>query len=38
VEGEVNGLVSYDRRFHRANVTMWREDVRALFETAEKRA
>ena len=38
VEGEVNGLVSYDRRVVRANETQWREDIQALYRAAEGRA
>ncbi|KAK1830194.1 glycoside hydrolase superfamily [Podospora conica] len=35
VEGEVNGLVSYDRRVVRVNETQWREDIQALYRAAE---
>ncbi|KAJ4414892.1 hypothetical protein N0V85_002960 [Neurospora sp. IMI 360204] len=38
VEGEVNGLVTYDRRVVRVNVTQWKSDIQALYDTAEKRA
>jgi hypothetical protein len=38
VEGEVNGLVSYDRRVVRVNETQWREDIQALYRAAEARA
>ncbi|KAK3393943.1 family 2 glycosyl hydrolase [Podospora didyma] len=38
VEGEVNGLVSYDRRFVRVNVTQWQADIKSLYEAAELRA
>lgn len=38
VEGEVNGLVSYDRRVVRVNETQWREDIQALHRAAEARA
>lgn len=37
VEGEVNGLMTYDRRIVRVNVTQWREDIGALYETARGR-
>ena len=37
VEGEVNGLVTYDRRFVRVNDTQWKADVAALFEAAKAR-
>ncbi|KAA8636834.1 hypothetical protein SMACR_00262 [Sordaria macrospora] len=38
VEGEVNGLVTYDRRVVRVNVTQWKSDIQALYDAAEKRA
>lgn len=38
VEGEVNGLVTYDRRVVRVNATQWREDIQALYNAAEARA
>ena len=38
VEGEVNGLVTYDRRVVRVNVTQWREDVKALYDAAKARS
>lgn len=38
VEGEVNGLVTYDRRWVRVNVTQWREDIQALYDTAKARS
>ena len=38
VEGEVNGLVTYDRRFTRVNATQWREDIQALYNAAAARA
>ncbi|KAK5656475.1 hypothetical protein OQA88_4858 [Cercophora sp. LCS_1] len=38
VEGEINGLVSYDRNFLRANVKQWRADIQALYDAAEARA
>lgn len=38
VEGEVNGLMTYDRRTVRLNIKQWKEDVTALYEAAAKRA
>lgn len=38
VEGEVNGMMTYDRRWIRMNATMWKEDIQALYDTAAKRA
>ncbi|KAH8723474.1 glycoside hydrolase superfamily [Phaeosphaeriaceae sp. PMI808] len=38
VEGEVNGLISYDRRVIRMNEAQWKKDVTALYETAALRA
>jgi hypothetical protein len=38
VEGEVNGLMTYDRRVIRMNETQWKEDVAALYKAAAKRA
>lgn len=38
VEGEVNGLVTYDRRVVRVNVTQWKSDIQALYDAAEKRS
>ncbi|KAK0628376.1 glycoside hydrolase family 2 protein [Bombardia bombarda] len=37
VEGEVNGLVTYDRRILRVNTTQWKADIKALYDAAEKR-
>jgi hypothetical protein len=37
VEGEVNGLISYDRRVVRMNETQWKEDVAALYAAAARR-
>ncbi|KAF1950516.1 glycoside hydrolase [Byssothecium circinans] len=34
VEGEVNGLVTYDRRVNRMDVGQWREDISKVFEAA----
>jgi hypothetical protein len=38
VEGEVNGLMTYDRRIIRMNETLWKEDVTALYAAAARRA
>jgi hypothetical protein len=38
VEGEVNGLMTYDRRVIRMDEEMWRADVSALYVAAAKRA
>ena len=37
VEGEVNGLMTYDRRVVRVDVRGWQKRVRALFEAAAVR-
>ncbi len=37
VEGEVNGLVTYDRKVKRINETQWREDIQALYDAAARR-
>jgi hypothetical protein len=38
VEGEVNGLMTYDRRIIRMDEEIWKRDVSALYEAAAKRA
>lgn len=38
VEGEVNGLLSYDRRIARPDEEQWRADIAALYAAARKRA
>ncbi|KAL1792442.1 hypothetical protein ACET3X_008949 [Alternaria dauci] len=38
VEGEVNGMMTYDRKIIRMNETMWKQDIQALYEAAERRA
>ena len=38
VEGEVNGLVTYDRRVMRVDVAQWKEDVEALLAAAEAKS
>ncbi|KAK3330737.1 glycoside hydrolase superfamily [Apodospora peruviana] len=37
VEGEVNGLVTYDRRVTRVNATQWKDDIQALYDAANSR-
>ncbi|KXX81015.1 Beta-galactosidase [Madurella mycetomatis] len=37
VEGEVNGLMTYDRRVVRVDVEKWKEDIRALYDAAKRR-
>ncbi|KAG7101381.1 putative beta-glucuronidase like protein [Verticillium longisporum] len=37
VEGEVNGLLTYDRRILRPNIGQWRKDITALYEAARVR-
>ncbi|EHK99334.1 putative Beta-galactosidase [Glarea lozoyensis 74030] len=37
VEGEVNGLLSYDRRVLRCDVEQWKRDIGALYEAAAGR-
>lgn len=36
VEGEVNGLMSYDRRIMRADFPQWRKDIQSLYDAAQK--
>lgn len=38
VEGEVNGLVTYDRRLRRVDEAQWRADIQALYDAARARA
>jgi predicted DNA-binding transcriptional regulator len=38
VEGEVNGLMTYDRRIIRMNEEQWKTDVTALYSAAAVRA
>lgn len=38
VEGEVNGLMTYDRKVIRMDIEQWKKDVAALYETAAARA
>jgi hypothetical protein len=37
VEGEVNGLMTYDRRVVRIDVERWKEDIKGLYEAARAR-
>ncbi|OQN97822.1 hypothetical protein B0A48_16132 [Cryoendolithus antarcticus] len=37
VEGEVNGLLTYDRRVLRPNVAQWQSDIKALYDAAAAR-
>jgi len=34
VEGEVNGLLTYDRRVLRPDVAQWQADIKALYDAA----
>ncbi|KAG6190147.1 hypothetical protein E4U10_004736 [Claviceps purpurea] len=37
VEGEVNGLYTYDRRVLRPNIDQWKRDIDGLYKAAQKR-
>jgi len=37
VEGEVNGMLTYDRRVNRMDKEMWKKDIGALYEAAKGR-
>ena len=37
VEGELNGLLSYDRRILRVDLNVWRAEIQALYDAAENR-
>jgi hypothetical protein len=37
VEGEVNGLLTYDRRILRTDVKQWKTDIQNLYDAAEAR-
>ncbi|KAF2094536.1 family 2 putative glycosyl hydrolase [Rhizodiscina lignyota] len=37
VEGEVNGLLTYDRRILRPNLKQWNSDINALYDAAKAR-
>ncbi|KXG47047.1 Glycoside hydrolase, family 2, immunoglobulin-like beta-sandwich [Penicillium griseofulvum] len=38
VEGEVNGLITYDRRVSRVNEKQWQADIKALYDAAAARS
>lgn len=38
VEGEVNGMMTYDREVIRMNQTMWKEETSKLYAAAAARA
>jgi hypothetical protein len=38
VEGEVNGLLTYDRRALRTDVQQWKADIQALYNAAASRS
>lgn len=38
VEGEVNGLMTYDRRLQRVNEAQWQSDIQALYTAAAARS
>ncbi|ORY14033.1 family 2 glycoside hydrolase [Clohesyomyces aquaticus] len=38
VEGEVNGMLTYDRRINRMNIDQWRADIQALYDAVEARS
>lgn len=37
VEGEVNGLMTYDRRLKRVDEKQWKDDIQGLYDAAERR-
>ena len=37
VEGEVNGLLTYDRRVLKTDVGQWQADIKALYDAAASR-
>ncbi|KAF7134020.1 hypothetical protein CNMCM5793_005600 [Aspergillus hiratsukae] len=37
VEGEVNGLLTYDRRLKRVDEKLWKDDIQALYDAAKAR-
>lgn len=37
VEGEVNGLLTYDRRILRPDEKQWKDDIQSLYDAAAKR-
>lgn len=38
VEGEVNGLTTYDRRVLRPDVSQWQADIQSLYDAAAARS
>ena len=38
VEGEVNGLLTYDRRILRPDVAQWQADIQGLYDAAAARS
>ena len=38
VEGEVNGLLTYDREVLRPNVAQWQADIQALYDAVAARS
>lgn len=38
VEGEVNGMLTYDRRVNRMDKEQWKKDIQGLYDAAAKRA
>ena len=38
VEGEVNGLMTYDRRVARVDEKQWKADIKALYDAAASRS
>lgn len=38
VEGEVNGMLTYDRRVNRMDKEQWKKDIQGLYDAAKKRA
>ena len=37
MEGEVNGLVTYDRRFLRPQLEKWQDDIQSVYKAAASR-
>lgn len=37
VEGEVNGLLTYDRRLLRPDLAQWQADIQSIYEAAASR-
>lgn len=37
VEGEVNGLLTYDRRVMRPKLEQWKEDIQSVYDAAASR-